>query len=66
MRRLTGRLAGAITAALLTIPLYEGCTIVLPPLDGYVIDLSNGIPHLDGDGEDSFLDRFFGFDDDDD
>ncbi len=56
--------------ALLTMPLFQSCTVIVPnPL---VIDVSGdqgllgAIPHLDGDGEDSFLDRLLGFDDDDD
>lgn len=53
--------------ALLVLPLFQSCTVLVPnPL---VIDVGGGgllgaLPHLDGDGEDSFLDRLFGFDDD--
>lgn len=45
---------------------FQGCTVLLPYPGPIVIDLTRGIPHFDGDGEDSFLDRLFGFDDDDD
>ena len=42
---------------------FQGCLVVF---DGYPVYLDvQGFPHFDGDGEDSLLDRWFGFDDDD-
>jgi hypothetical protein len=55
-------LAGTL---LLSASLYQGCTIVVRGYPPVFINLHDGFPHFDGDGEDSFLDRFFGFDDDD-
>ncbi len=46
--------------------LYQGCTVLLPYPGPFVLDLTRGFPHFDGDGEDSLLDRLFGYDDDDD
>jgi hypothetical protein len=67
MRRLKASwlLAGALPA-LMGGTVFQGCTVLLPYHPGpFVLDLTHGIPHFDGDGEDSLLDRIFGYDDDD-
>ncbi|TWT41103.1 hypothetical protein RAS1_37950 [Phycisphaerae bacterium RAS1] len=64
MNRLTRRLA-VLGPVLLAGTLYQGCT-VLVPVPGYAqVNLPGSFPHFDGDGEGSFFDRLFGFDDDD-
>lgn len=56
----------ALLGPLLAAALYQGCT-VLVPVPGYAqVNLPGTFPHFDGDGENSFFDRLFGFDDDDD
>ena len=65
MRTRWNRLATAGGLLLLPFTLPQACTITVDGGPTVAVDLEN-FPHLDGDGEDSLLDRVFGFDDDDD
>lgn len=64
MRNRLRRAAAAGGLLLLPFTLPQACTIAVDGYPTVYVDLEN-FPHFDGDGEDSTLDRFFGFDDDD-
>lgn len=58
------RLACLLIAGL-PLTLFQSCLIFVDGQPSLFLDLRESFPHFDGDGEDSFLDRLFGFDDDD-
>lgn len=58
------RARAPLIAGLLTLPLFQSCSVSVSGPPGLFFNAARALPHFDGSNQNSFLDRFFGFDDD--